>query len=136
MPRTAALLLLLSTLACHHSPDHSRPPRGQDRLTRLLEGPLDADSIRAVIQENREEIRQCYWWVWGTRPLRYGKTTIRFVIAADGYVSEAKVEKTTLYESEMEDCIVGQVRTWRFPKPSTKLGKVVVSYPFIFKQPS
>ncbi|MFY1826065.1 AgmX/PglI C-terminal domain-containing protein [Myxococcus fulvus] len=136
MPRTAALLLLLSTLACHHTPDRSQRPHGQDRLTQLMEGPLDVEAIRAVIHENREEIHRCHLWVWGTRPLRYGKITVHFVIAAEGYVSEAKVQETTMHEPELEDCIVGQVRTWRFPKPSKKLGKLVVSYPFIFKQSS
>ncbi|MCP3062287.1 AgmX/PglI C-terminal domain-containing protein [Myxococcus sp. K38C18041901] len=136
MLRTTAPLLLLSTLACHHTPDRAQLPRGQDRLTRLLEGPLGVDSIRRVIQSHREEILQCYSWVWGTRPLRDGKITIRFVIGAEGHVSEAKVQQTLVHEPELEDCMVGQIRTWRFPKPSKELGKVVVSYPFIFKQPS
>ncbi|NVJ22784.1 energy transducer TonB [Myxococcus sp. AM011] len=100
------------------------------------EGPLDKDSIRRTIHLNRGQIVTCYRHHQVDLPATGGKVVIRFVIATNGTVSEAKVATTTtLHDPALEACIVDSMMTWRFPKP-TETPQVVVTYPYIFKPES
>jgi hypothetical protein len=45
-------------------------------------------------------------------------------------VTGADIEHDSVNDGEMNSCITGIVKTWRFPAPSG--GDVQFSYPFIF----
>ncbi|NPC48602.1 TonB family protein [Corallococcus sp. AB032C] len=96
-------------------------------------GSLDKELIRQVIQRNRGQIRYCYESLLNRFPKLGGKVSVKFVISANGSVATSNVAQSTAGNSDLETCVAGRVRTWKFPEPKGG-GSVIVTYPFIFKQ--
>ena len=63
------------------------------------------------------------------QPQLRGTVTVRFLIQDDGHVSEATVISTTAPDGDLDACITGAVRTFRFTPPDGG-GQVSVTYPF------
>jgi TonB family protein len=98
-----------------------------------VEGPLDREVIRAIIQRNRNQIRYCYESQLNRVPALQGEVAVKFMIAANGDVSSAQVVRSSVEQPELEGCVAGRVRTWLFPKPKGGAA-VTVIYPFVFSQ--
>ncbi|MDR0965561.1 MAG: adventurous gliding motility protein GltG [Myxococcales bacterium] len=98
-----------------------------------IQGSLDKELIRQVIQRNMGQIRYCYEKELQKKPDLAGKLVIRFEIAPKGNVTDAKTATgTTLRDAALSDCVTVRIRNWRFPEPKGG-GKVIVTYPFVFK---
>lgn len=114
-----------------------RSRRGGIRVvagTARVQGSLDKNIIRRVIQRHLAEIRYCYVsrGLAANRKLA-GTVRIQFIIAQNGRVTSAGVADSSLNHGPTHSCIVAAVRRWQFPKPEG--GIVVVRYPFRFKPP-
>lgn len=98
----------------------------------IIMGSLDKELIRRVIQQHIAQIRYCYEKELVRSPGLFGKVATQFTISAEGDVSDARVEQSTMNNGEVERCITSKIRTWKFPKPKGG-GVVIVKYPFLFK---
>ncbi|MBL8949651.1 MAG: energy transducer TonB, partial [Myxococcaceae bacterium] len=92
--------------------------------------PLTLDVIRDVVHEHRAQIRKCYDVSPSGKKKASAKVVVRFVIGDDGSVGEAAVKEVTVDDEALETCIVGAVKTWKFPKP--KHGPAAINFPFQF----
>ena len=97
----------------------------------IIQGSLSMELIRRVVHDHHSELSYCYSKELTRAPSLRGKIVINWTIDASGFVSQARVQSTTLQNGSMEQCLVGKVRTWRFPEPRGG-GVVIVNYPFIF----
>jgi TonB family protein len=97
------------------------------------EGSLDKELVRKVIQDNRGQIRSCYESLLNQFPNLGGKVQVQFTIGSDGQVLASKVAQSSASNGRLEQCVASRVGLWQFPRPKGG-GRVVVSYPFIFKQ--
>ncbi len=103
------------------------------RSEALVEGGLDRNEIAAVIERHIGEIRYCYEQGLQTNPKLGGRVSMRFFIAANGYVSKANITNTSLHSKLVENCITGRLKTWKFPNP--RGGVIVkVNYPFVLRR--
>jgi hypothetical protein len=102
-----------------------------DKVT--IRGSLPKEIIRRVIKQHLPQIRYCYEKELVRSPGIFGKVSTEFIISAQGSVSTARIDQTTLDNAAVEQCIAQKIRTWRFPKPKGG-GIVVVKYPFVLKQ--
>lgn len=94
---------------------------------------LDKEQIRETIVRYRGHVRWCFDVALGRVPgPLQGKIAMRFTIIADGSVSAPEAVQNTVGDEELAQCIATKMTTWRFP-PLVDGGKVVVTYPFIFK---
>lgn len=94
-------------------------------------GSIDKEAIRRVIRENQRQIQACYEKTLNKNPNLYGKVILEWVITGNGRVSSARVSSSTLRNSEVENCVLSRLRTWKFPEPPPDQ-EAVVSYPFLF----
>jgi TonB family protein len=78
-------------------------------------------------------IQFCYDNQLKKRPGLRGKLVVSLVVAADGSVDAAEVVQNDLHDSEVVDCVLTQIRAWRFP-PIPK-GSVSFKTPFVFTPP-
>lgn len=96
-----------------------------------IEGSIDREAIRKVIRDNQRVIQACYEKVLNKSPSLYGKLILKWAINENGRVSEARVGSSSLKNSEVENCILSRLRTWKFPEaPPGSLADV--SFPFLF----
>jgi hypothetical protein len=95
-------------------------------------GGLDKSLIAAVVQANIGQIKHCYERQLIVDPNIFGKVVAQWTINKDGAVSVSSVKNTTMNNKAVENCIVGKIKNWGFPKPKGG-GQVLVSYPFLFK---
>jgi hypothetical protein len=95
----------------------------------IVGGGLDRDLIADVINRNLGQVRFCYEQGLQGNPGLAGRVAVQFVIGGNGIVKSAGVESTSLNSKLVEDCIVGRLRSWKFPLPEGGVD-VKVSYPF------
>jgi len=97
----------------------------------MVLGSIDKSVIDRVVRQQLNGIRACYQRGLQLRPDLGGKVVARFVIGADGSVSEVTLRSSTLGEPTVQACIQGRLAGMTFPAPPGG-GIVIVSYPFVF----
>jgi pSer/pThr/pTyr-binding forkhead associated (FHA) protein len=97
-------------------------------------GAIDKELIRRVIQEHASQIRYCYEQELQRDPKLEGKVVIRWIINADGHVSNPQVDGggTTLGNDAVHRCMMDRIQSWEFPKPKGG-GIAVITYPWILR---
>lgn len=95
-------------------------------------GGLDKGVIAAIVREHLGQIKHCYERQLLVDPNIFGKVVANWTINAQGVVDATSVKKTTMGNVAVENCVLSKIKTWKFPKPRGG-GKVIVSYPFLFK---
>ncbi len=95
-------------------------------------GGLDKALIAAVVQANLGQIKHCYEKQLLIDSNLYGKVVAEWIIDKTGSVSKSGIKKTTMNNANVENCIAGKIKNWKFPQPKGG-GNVQVSYPFLFK---
>jgi TonB family protein len=94
-------------------------------------GGLTAAEILKVVNSRRNALLACYNREAQRVKGLGGKVNISWKINASGQVLDARVQKSTMGNGRVEDCLVRQVSSMRFPSP--KNGAVAkVNFPFIF----
>jgi TonB family protein len=120
---------------------------GIDRVKRMGDGPevtpgivkargrLDKEIIRRVIRSHLKEVKFCYETELVRKPDLYGRLTIQFTITPTGTVSSSAVERSSVGNRAVEQCIASAVKRWTFPQPEDG-GIVLVNYPFVLQSPA
>ena len=98
------------------------PPTHDDGPT------LTEKDIDRVIQAAKPRLTRCYQKEVNRDPSLMGTIQVRFEIAADGRVSNARVTKATLQNDAVSECLTRTIGFLKFPAR----GRAVVSYPFMF----
>ncbi|MGZ3721548.1 MAG: AgmX/PglI C-terminal domain-containing protein [Bdellovibrionales bacterium] len=98
----------------------------------VLEGGLDRSVVQATIAKYLSQVRACYETGLKKNPGLGGQVTMAFEIGGGGDLNFAKVQKTSLDNPEVEQCISTRMMGWKFPKPRGGVS-VKVSYPFVLR---
>lgn len=96
-----------------------------------VDGGLSKEEIDAVIRANLAQIKACYERNLQRDRDLAGRVKTFFTIGADGRVSAASIDSSTLGSPGTESCITGVVKRWKFPLPRGG-SAVQVRYPFVF----
>lgn len=94
-------------------------------------GTIDKEAIRRVIMANYRVIKACYERELNRTPDLVGKLVIEWDIGEKGAVLRTAVASNDLGNRAVAECLMGRLRTWRFPEPPTNQ-VVTVAYPFVF----
>ena len=98
-----------------------------------IDGGLSSDLIADVVRRNLGQVRFCYEQGLQLDPRLAGRVSVAWTIDPRGGVKIARVKKTSLNNSSVEQCIIKRLRTWKFPLPENNV-EVKVSYPFLLKR--
>ncbi|RMF61059.1 MAG: hypothetical protein D6748_02610 [Calditrichaeota bacterium] len=93
-------------------------------------GSRDPEAITAAINRQSGLVEYCYQRRAKLNPNLRGRIDMEIVIEPTGKVSSARIYKSTIKDKRLEDCIVKNVKKWRFGKANGGLVKIRV--PFIF----
>ena len=83
----------------------------------VMEGGLSEAVIQATIAKYLSQVRACYEVGLRKRPGLAGTVATRFEIGPSGRLNYSKVSRSTLDNSQVEDCIVRNMKEWQFPRP-------------------
>lgn len=116
-----------SGLGDHRGVEVSAPGSGE------FVGTIDREAVRRVIRSKLDLVRNCYERELRAKPNLGGKVVISWKIIAGGNVEGVKVKSSELNDQSIENCIVQEFYTWRFPEPPE--GAVAdVAFPFMFQK--
>lgn len=90
---------------------------------------LNADSIRDVVRDNRDQLGFCFAWQLHEHPELGGRITMELEIDAQGRVTQARVADDTVGDETVARCFGSVARRMEFP-PSEGDGVTTVRYPF------
>jgi outer membrane biosynthesis protein TonB len=94
-------------------------------------GELSREAIQKVVSEHMHEVQACYERQLNTNPGMSGKIVFDWVITPSGSVGTARQVSSSMRSPAVASCVLGLIRTWRFPQPVG--GSVNVRYPFVFR---
>jgi TonB family protein len=95
-------------------------------------GAIDRQLVYEVVHRFRAQIRYCHESIQlNSSPNLHGRIAVKFVISPKGSVATSMIAQSTIPNAQLEACIAGRVRTWKFPKPKGG-GVAIVTYPFTF----
>lgn len=98
----------------------------------VLDGGLDRSVVQATIAKYLSQVRACYEEGLRTHPGLTGVVNVDFVIGGVGDVLNANINRSTLGNAPVENCIIARAKTWKFPKPLGGVN-VKVGYPFLLR---
>ena len=96
-------------------------------------GELPKKVIKRYIARKMGAIKACYQKGLQSNPSLRGKVRVKFLILPSGQIAGAKIEKSGLNSPMVENCIVKNVKTWKFPRAKGG-GSTKVIYPFVFSR--
>ncbi len=94
------------------------------------QGTIDKEAVAKAINAHLHEVSSCYERALLKEPGLAGKIVLEWQITVTGGVGFAKTKSSTMKSSAVEQCILGSLKTWRFP-PAKGAG-VLITYPFMF----
>ena len=109
-----------------------RVGRAPTRSIQATGGTLSREAIQRVVGQHMHKIQACYERQLIVSPGLAGKIVFDWVISTSGSVSSARQVSSSLRNAAVANCILQQIRSWRFPQPQG--GSVQVRYPFVFRQ--
>lgn len=101
----------------------------------FIQGGLTREQVEEVISRNMGQIRYCYEKGLQVEPSLKGRVAVSFVIGSGGQVATARVQHSSVESRQLEGCIVGRLKGFKFPRPVAGVN-VQVQYPFSFRRVS
>jgi TonB family protein len=103
------------------------------RVGQAINHPLRSPrAIHDVVYTYIEGIHHCYVRRLGINPALRGDLMITFTITWEGAVQDVVVIRSTIEDKNLEGCVVGRIRMWKFKGIAQDQGEVTVAYPFRF----
>lgn len=101
----------------------------------VVEGGLDREAVDLVVMKNLGQIIYCYELGLQQKSGLRGRVQVDFTINGQGRVSSCSVASSSLRSAQVEGCMLGKIKNWKFPRPMGGVN-VDVNYPFALQRVS
>lgn len=91
-----------------------------------------SEELSSVINSHNDAVEYCYKREAKLDPNLKGDIQVEFVIAYNGRVKSVRVTSSSLRNKNVENCISGRIRGWRFKPIDRNEGDVTVRQKYIF----
>ena len=91
-----------------------------------------SEEISRVINSHNDAIEFCYKRETRINPNLKGDLIIEFIIGWNGRIVSSKIVNSTIKNKNIENCVKGRIRSWRFKPIDKKEGNVTVRQKYIF----
>jgi TonB family protein len=91
-----------------------------------------SDEISRVINSHNDAVEYCFKRESKLNPNLKGDILVEFTISSNGRVVESKILSSSLRNKQVESCITGRIRGWRFKPIDASEGDVRVRQKYIF----
>jgi TonB family protein len=110
------------------------PLPGKRPSTPAATGTIDPKALETFLNARFPLVRACYERRLKVDPLLEGTVDLRITLSTSGRVAHIGVNRDTLKDAPMLDCVKATIRSWKFPPPTR--GRVVFDKPFEFRRRS
>jgi len=97
----------------------------------VIMGALSRETIFKLIDEFKDDYKKCYEIGLKQDSYLQGEVTVNFVLSGEGKVINSKIQKTTMKNENVQNCVMERIKNIKFPAPEGG-GIVIVNYPFVF----
>lgn len=97
-----------------------------------VNGTIDKRIIQKIVRQHTGELRSCYERELAKVKGLNGRIVAVWIIDMNGSVTKAGIKESTMNNSNVENCMVNFIKSWRFPIPKGG-GMASVEYPFVFE---
>ncbi len=98
----------------------------------VVDSGLDRSQIQATIMRYLSQVRACYEEGLKRNQALIGQVTMNFEVNGGGNINFARVQRSSLNDRPVEECISQKMMNWKFPQPRGGVN-VKVSYPFMLR---
>lgn len=116
-------IVLAAIIVLAHLSGCSSAPKKQRELT------PGQKAIETTIQEHADEFRVCH--NKGKDQNATGEIRVIFDVNQAGRVTGTGIQKATLLDSTVQDCVLGVIENIHFPEQKTR--SVQITYPLVFE---
>jgi len=95
------------------------------------EAGLSKSEIMSVVMTHVDKVKDCFKQALAKNSTLKGTVVVAWTVQPYGRVAGARVTRSTMNNSDVDTCIVGEVATWMFPKSPAK--SEVNAFPFVLK---
>ncbi len=89
-----------------------------------VEGELDPEKVKRQVKERRYQLRECYQKGMSQDPDLKGEMGLQFTVSQSGSVLAALERHTEFGSSSVKNCIVNEIKSWKFPGKYSALSVV------------
>ena len=111
-------LIVLSLTACATTPGR-------------YEHGIDREAILEAIRIEVPKLKACYVKGLETQKDLHGDIRVSWEIGAESKILKVEILKSNLNNKDVEDCILKEAKTYKFPEP-VKGQTYEVNFPFVF----
>lgn len=111
--------------------NETKSKTGRKRRSEKI-GSIDPKEVNSFMNARFGQVKACYERRLKMNSLLEGKLDLNIDISPVGKVTAVTVNRDTLRDSQMLDCVKRAIRSWDFPKP--KGGRVIIGKTFNFKK--
>lgn len=101
----------------------------------VLAGTISTSGVLHTVQAQTEVLRGCYAATLARDASIRGRMTVKFIVNQDGWVQTAASDTAHFDDPRLEVCITHELRTWTFPKPSSRIAVVLQAFDFEAEAP-
>lgn len=102
-----------------------------DMKSKYQFSPRDMEVLRSIIAENSNGIDVCYNQELKNSPTMRGDVVTYFKILGNGRIDQAKITGSSLKNKSVENCILGEMKLFEFPKLPIDFVDLVYTFTFV-----
>jgi hypothetical protein len=125
-------MIWLALLGCPKTPEGAAGPSVTP--TAEFDARPEGERMRSVLDDSNAAMAVCYESALARNPQVYGDVTLVVRVSLDGTVDQVETEFSTLGDTGLEDCVLGQVAALQFPVPSRD--GLSLRYAYLFTSPN
>jgi|GEM_PF-2093963 len=100
--------------------------------TLLIEGKLKPEFLKEYVIKRRFKMQQCYQRILEKDPSVKGEISLQFTASESGEIVAAVSRQDTVKSKELKECVLAEIKTWKFEKGAIQSTLAVVKFDVLF----
>jgi hypothetical protein len=100
--------------------------------TLIIEGKLKPEFLKEYVIKRRFKMQECYQRILEKDPSVKGEISLQFTASESGEIVAAVSRQDTVKSKELKECVLAEIKTWKFEKGAIESTLAVVKFDVLF----
>ena len=100
--------------------------------TLIIEGTLKPEFLKEYVIKRRFKMQECYQRILEKDPSVKGEISLQFTASESGEIVAAVSRQDTVKSKELKECVLAEIKTWKFEKGAIESTLAVVKFDVLF----